>query len=112
MMTFPGTRPPSPGINEFGLKLAPIGRRRAGRGIVMGFAQVFRELWVAWRTHYAFTLAAVFVGLAFSLTAYLTARISAAEFLLLAGFFALLGPLMIVARELRAGGPSASDRAA
>lgn len=77
----------------------------------MGLGQVFRDLWAAWRTHYPFTLIVVVVGFGFSAIAYLAHRISGPEFVLLAGFFALLGPLMIVARELRGSGLGNPDRA-
>ena len=76
----------------------------------MSFDQIFRELLVAWRTHYPVTLAAVGAGFAFSFLAYLVSAISRSEFVALAVFFALLGPLMIVAREIREGHIPASGR--
>jgi hypothetical protein len=51
------------------------------------------------------------VGFAFSVLAYLVRAISWPEFVALALFFALLGPLMIVAREIREGHIPASGRA-
>ena len=65
----------------------------------------------SWRTHYRFAYAVVCAGLAVAALAFLAHRITVPEFAAIAGLFALLGPFMIVARELRGGGFPVSDRA-
>jgi hypothetical protein len=69
---------------------------------VMEFAKIARDLWIALRGHYAFALAAVVAGILVAAVALLAGRIGHVEFAAIAGLFALLGPLMIVASEVRA----------
>lgn len=68
----------------------------------MDFAKTAREFWTAMRTHYPFALAVVIAGVTVALVAFLAGRIGRVEFAAIAGLFALLGPLMIVASEIRA----------
>jgi hypothetical protein len=76
------------------------------------FIQTLRILLASWRTRYRFAFAVVCAGLAVDALALLAHRITAAEFVAIAGLFVLLGPFMIVARELHGGGLPGSDRAA
>jgi hypothetical protein len=69
----------------------------------MGPIQILRVLLASWRTRYRFAFAVVCAGVAVAALAFLAGRVTAGEFAAIAGLFVLLGPLMIVARELHGG---------